>query len=237
LNSAAAHIPWSISNDSSESYKGSYVVTCTFIIYSAGWNKKNNKGSSRLGWMSPSPPPWFVMDKHKSSATTIIIILYESRASRVGTRCIIKYYNIMFMPVASSTATSRGGTDDRRPPHVLPDGSSFDGWWLFGWTGWDVCRRRRIGGGAMLSHSPVATTRRQPSTYRTGTAAVWKSPCTLLRRWRQCSHFPTPPPWHPRSRLPTPIARGQAASRFSLLLRSVAFRRACASVIWLVLSP
>jgi len=55
------------------------------------------------------------------------------------------------------------------------------------------------------------------------------SPCTLLHRRRQCSHFPAP--WHPRSRQPTPNARGRTASRFSLPLRSVAFRRACTSVI------
>jgi len=149
----------------------------------------------------------------------------------------------MYMPVASGTAASRGGTNDRRPPHVLPtgcaDGSSFDGRWLFGGRGGtfaDVVASAAAAALCFHIHRlpPLAGSRvrigpvRPRCEYRRALSSA-DSDSVQISPLRHCEH--------PRSRLPTPNARGRAASRFSLPLRSVAFRRACASVIWLVLSP
>lgn len=189
--------------------------------------------------MPPSSPPLYYDSSWTNtlSATTIIIILYESRASRDGTRCIIKYYNAMYMPVASGTRSLAWW--DGRPPSATRSTHRLCGRFVVRRV---MTVRVDARGGtfaavvasaaALCFHihglPPLAGSR-----VRIGPA---RPRCENRRALSSADgdsvhNFPTPPPCHPRSRLPTPNARGRAASRFSLPLRFVAFRRACASVI------
>jgi len=125
--------------------------------------------------MPPSTPPLLTMIRHGQTHVECNnynnIILYESRASRVGTRCIIKYYNNTFMPVASGTAASRGGRTTAvrhtfHPPVVRTvRRSKCDG--LFGEQSVVGCLwfAAVVASAAapclLLSHSSVTTTRRE----------------------------------------------------------------------------